>query len=418
MALTGKGRLGLSRRHIVAALVTIPIALASARSAAIGIFADRLPGQALAIDAGNAIALMKQVDSDLGVGGLNQTPKDNWRADAVTALRERPLTPSAIRILGFVAAADGRQSEARRLATLAERVSRRDGLAQLWLVRDAAKRDDARAALAHMDIALSVHVPLQPIIFPMLLNVIQDPAYAKEFRQIVVRDRSWLASFMSFANTDNPDPEPLADVVSSAGGLPPGDNFRMYETDLLWSLANAKKLDRAAKLLVQLGRATTATLADGRVSNSTLDTKLGPFAWSASTDADVSSAFEPGGILRVTTAPGKSGVILRRYFALPPGAYILSSKARSDIEDVDAKMGLDIDCMSGPAMSIRSIETTISPAGNAVNASFAVPPNCPLQLVQFTGRSADSQMDGALTLSEISLRKTKPNDPAAAAPGK
>ena len=393
--------------HVFSAIVALALTFVSARSAAIGLFASGMPSQALVLDASNPIALMRRIDNDIGDGGLNVPPKANWRPDAVASLRRQPINPSALRTLGFVAASQGNQIQARSLILLSQRLSRRDGLAQLWLVQDSAKRDDAKGALAHMDIALSVRATLGPIIYPMLLQVIEDPRYAREFANLVVSDRPWLLGFLTFANTDNPNPAALANVVGFVGRLPPGVDFRAQETNILWSLANAGQLDRAAKLVVELRRATPATLADGRFLQATIDPKLGPFAWSPSVEADVSSAFEPGGILRATMTSGKGSIILQRYFALSDGPYVLTAKARSDIEDVDANIGVTVECTSTTYALINNVTATVSSKGGRVGNAFRVPPNCPLQLVRFTARSADSRTEGALMLSDIRLEKQK-----------
>lgn len=392
-------------RYVPVAVIAVAIAFAAARSATLGIVADQLPAETLVLDAKNPIALMKRVDSEIGVGGINLAPKDYWRPDALAALRERPLNPSALRVLGFVAASEGRQEQAQRLVAISERISRRDGLTQLWLVQDSARRDDARAVLAHVDIALSVHDSLLPIISPILLQVIEDPPYAQEFSKFVVRDRPWLRGFLTFATTNNPNPEPLADVLSLAGGLPPGADYRVHERDILWSLANARKLDRAAKLLIQLRQATPETLANGRVIGATIDPKLGPFAWSPSMDANVSSAFEAGGILRATTTPGKTGLILQRYFTLSQGGYVLTTKARSDTEGVGVNVGITVECTAKSDVLVYEAAATVSSKSTGIGSTFVIPSNCPLQLLRFTARGAESQMEGALTLSEIDIKK-------------
>jgi hypothetical protein len=392
-------------RRLLIILIAGAIAAVSARSAAIGIFEERLPAQALTLDPTNPVALMKMVDSELAVGGVNLAPKPHWRADAITALRQKPINPAAMRTLGLIAANNGRADEARLLMNWAERLSRRGGLAQLWLLQDAAQRDDARAALDHIDIALSVHDDLSPLVFPVLLQVLQDRRYGLEFAKLVEHDRPWLGSFLTFANTNNPDPKALADVVSFAGGLPPGPAFRIHETNILWSLANARMLERSSKLLLDLRRATHALLADGRFNEATIDAKLGPFAWTGSTDPDVSSSLERDGTVRILIAPRKSGMVLQRYFGLSTGTYRISADARRGAENMKASVGLEVSCATSPDAPPYTVTTIIVQNSDAVEGNFSVPANCPLQLVRFTVRGGDVQTDSAITLSRIGLTK-------------
>jgi hypothetical protein len=188
--------------------------------------------------------------------------------------------------------------------------------------------------------------------------------------------------------------------------LPTGEDYHAYETDLVWSLSGKGRPDRAAELLFRLGRADRDLLAQGTVSDETLNLDLGPFAWTTSVDPDVSSSFQADHSVFARAAPGSRGMVLQRAFAFPAGSYRLFAEAHLLTEDAAATLAVEVACTLRPGRVLLSTHTDVTARDAVIDRSFVVPANCPMQLVRFTAAGGENQIDSELTLSKIALRKS------------
>jgi hypothetical protein len=386
-------------------LLAAGVAALASYMATANVFAERYPLLVLRIAPHNADALTQVMDMALGEKGLAQKARPEWAVNARTALRAAPLTPAAVRTLGLVAETAGDGAKAKTLMLLAERLSRRDLPAQLWLTIDAAKHNDAHRTLAHIDTALSTEREAAPIFYAILARILADPRISHEFASLVRQNRPWLPSFLSYADENKLDPVVLESVLIEAGGLPKGREYHSYETDVVWRLVGAGRPDKAAELLFRLGRANPALLADGTVSDKTLNLDLGPFAWTTSVDPDVSSSFDSERSVSARAAPGRVGMILQRNMALPAGAYSVSARAQLVSEDAPASIAVEISCVEGSESLLHSARAEVPPQGATIDTAFEVSPTCPQQRVRFTATGGENQIDSELSLSNVVLRR-------------
>lgn len=402
---TGWTRASLFRpKHVVAILFALIAAVIVCRHAASNILSATAPQIARSLDPSNPVAITRAIDRELAVRGLDRPPLAHWAADAKRALRSQPLNASSLRTLGLIAAYTKDIDRARKLMSFANRLSRREGITQLWLSADAAKRNDARAAMTHLNTIMTTEVGAWPTVFPMTLQLLENPRIARQFAVIIRDDTPWLPSFLTFATTDNPQPQHLAAVVRLAGGLPADPRYRVHETNLLWQLANASQPNEARQLLLDLRRATPQLLSDGRFEQETLDQNLGPFAWTSTVSSDVDSYLEGNELVYVQVQPGKRVSVLQRLFALPPGRYRASAVVGTQLEGPRPIVELVARCAS-PVSTLNRSLTTIAGARERIDITFDVPVNCSMQWALFFVTAHESATKSDVVISNIVLTR-------------
>lgn len=390
--------------QLVKIAVAILLALAAGRFTFASVLGRAAPDTVIALDGDNPVALMQRIDTRLSVEGMEMRPLKTWRSDSLRAVQSRPLNVSALRTMALVHVAEKNVPSARTLMLLSDRLTRRDVVSQMWLMRDKAEQNDVRQTLRHMDNVLSSNNNVEPILFPILAKAMTDPSVPQDLAILVKQDRPWLKAFLSFSVTETAYAKGLADTVRLAGGLPPGTDYRGYESDILWLLAKADDLPTAAQLVVAIRRATPALLADGRMTKGTTNVDMGPFAWAISDNTDISTTYDGEGRVRASVLPGKNGTFLQRTMALPPGAYQIQSQTQLDSENAAPVTGLQINCVNAEKSVILTAENNVSAQKRALGGMFSVPNDCPLQRILFIAVGADSQFQSEFILSDITVR--------------
>jgi len=148
------------------------------------------------------------------------------------------------------------------------------------------------------------------------------------------------------------------------------------------------------------------------LSDKTLDLDLGPFAWTASLDPDVSSSFQSDRSVLARAAPGRRGMILQRFMALPAGSYRISAITRLLTEDADSSVTVEVGCARSPETELLSAQAKVAARDNRIERFFNVPPNCPLQLVRFSATGGESRTDSEFTLSAVNVRQAEASSPS------
>ena len=187
---------------LVAASVSISVA---------GVFRDRNPAIALTFAPWDARASAKAAQQSL----LQRPTRRSIAAageQAGRAYRLEPLALPAVTTLGI--AADARGDAARAAATFAyaERLSRRNVEAQIWLVEYNVRRDDIGGALAHYNVLLSTSTEARPAFSGILINASSRPEIAQAVNRMLLTRPNWRDDFLTRFVFEGRDPAALATV--------------------------------------------------------------------------------------------------------------------------------------------------------------------------------------------------------------
>src|SRR5688572_1223087 len=107
------------------------------------------------------------------------------QAFATSALRRDPTAVNAVTALGILSAMRGDAAGAERAFRYAQRLSRRNRVAQLWWIEREVADNDIEGALGHYDVALRTSRGMRGTLFPILMNAVSDPAIATAVNRLL-----------------------------------------------------------------------------------------------------------------------------------------------------------------------------------------------------------------------------------------
>lgn len=295
----------------LATLAALLIATVAARDSAVLVTANRYPEIAAKLAPANATAIVRVYDATvLSSGDLRRNFK-GWIAASRQALRGDPLNAGAIRLLAYVTELlPGGQPRARRLMALSERASRRDIVAQLWLIEDAVGRGDVREALRHYDRTLSVTPGMAGTLIPILTTALAEPDIRAALVPYLRADRPWTRPLLSVAVAKSPSPAAVAALFRSYGGSRAVKAHAEYETRLLARFIESGDNAAARSFAQTMGMSKEADQL--AFTNASVTSRYRPLTWTLYDGPDGSATVAAGGGLDVSVAPERRIVAASR----------------------------------------------------------------------------------------------------------
>ncbi len=309
---------------------------------------------------------------------------DRLRASLREAALREPVNTDA---LGTLAAFDEYRGDTKRAGALfraAETVSRRNTLAELWLIEDAVRRNSVPEAIRHYNRAMLVSNDARATLIPVLVSASADPVVLKELQPLLARRPLWWRDYMTQLGTT-------------------GDSAATMATALRVTRINVRNADDAAlaqlilRRMVAIKAGRAAILAANRLEGGAGPTRglrdggfeapgnLVPFAWSLRDETSIRAYRDTlpneGTGLRVVTSSGASGSVAQQLIGLAPGRYVLQGQAGDVSADRTARPTITITCEAGPSLGQVDLPQS-GGEGRGFRYAFAVPATgCPLQWV-------------------------------------
>lgn len=352
-------------------------------------------------------ALLAQAEAQLGAG--------QPQAAAATArrlLQADPMQGRAYRVLAQVAGAEGRKDAARSLYRIAVRRAPDDLPARAWLAQDALERGEPAEALVQIDHVLTLSPGAGANVFPILLKLSADPAFAQALAGVLRRPPAWRAGMLAALQQAKEEDRAAADQVLAAlqatGGLDAAETAAGIEALLQqgrWSQAYA----RWASPFVQGGK-PLPLLFNGDFAQEPSGTG---FDWRLPATAGVITSFEPdrgGGRALHARFLGRrvAGALLEHRLWLAPGRYHLEYRVRSEALRSDAGVGWTLVCEGRPEPLGRGAPLDGSRGWRNASLVFTVPAEgCPgqwLRLGNAVNPAAGQIVGGDLWLATVALR--------------
>jgi hypothetical protein len=325
---------------------------------------------------------------------------------ASQSLRGQALNARALRVLGYVTVTKPNDSHARKLVELAEKTSRRDLGAQVWLVEQAVVENNIPAALRHYDVALSTNVSAQDLLFPILANALGADAVRREFVGYIKKDRPWLEPFAGYAIWHNPNPENLVAAINSAGGLPRAGVYRRLESQLLSKLVEKQLYDTATSYYRTLPGSSPQVLTSVAFDKVTTNQNFAPIAWEFVAGAGINAALNDANELQLSALSGERGVAARKLLFLPPGQYQFDADARVVTLGEGASSSWEFRCVRDrQAALVWRREVSAKDASGDAGASISVPSGCAAQFLDLNIVGGTGQAGAELVIGHITLKK-------------
>ena len=378
---------------VLAALAAVLLAGLAARDSAVLATASRYPEFAAKLAPANATAIVLVFDNTvLSSGDLRRNFK-GWIAASRQALRADPLNASAIRLLAYVTELlPNGQPRARRLMSLSERASRRDVLAQVWLIEDAVSRGDIGGALDHYDRALLVKPGMAGTLIPILVAAISEPAVRMALVPYLRADRAWTRPFLSVAVSKSQDPEAVADLFRRYGGSRMVPAHAEFETRLLARFVDDGNVAAARSFAATIGMPADAN--ELRFTAASTAERYRPLTWTLYDGPDGSATLSAGDVLDVSVSPEKRIVAASRMIA--PATANLILRQRVNFPDAAAAPLVTWQAYCRRAAGPERFWTRDVPStagGETVQMPLALPDGC--QAIQL-----DLMVTGGMTTSD------------------
>ena len=329
------------------------------------------PGAALRWRPENPQALLLQAESRFSDGDL-ETAEQLARRQ----LRAAPADGRGYRVMAQIAAARGKEDRALALFRIAARRAPRDLAARGWLAQHALEQGRPAEALAHIDAVLTLSAGAGHRIFPVLVELAGDPAFADVLATTLAKRPAWRSGMLAALRAPKGGDPVAADRVLAAlqrqGGLTPAEFDGWIEALMQqgrWGEAHARW---AAPQLAE-GRALSL-LFNGDFNAPPLGTG---FDWRLRSVPGILAQIEPardGGSLhlrflgrRVAQPP------LGHALLLGPGEYTLDWRERSDALRANNGVGWTLTCADARTLLARGDPLQGSYAWRDRSMTFNVP---------------------------------------------
>lgn len=403
---------GRSRLIRIASLALAGLGLAAATfvDTRVALTRDIAPDAALAFSPHDPDALALKSDLLLAKTA-NGTGVTETVRTARLAVAARPVNARALRILGILAQARGKDAEGDRDLALAARASRRDLGVQLWQIERAVAANNVPAVLQNYDVALRTNAASAPLLFPILTTALDDPEIRRGFAPYIRQNPPWLAASLNYAGAYSKNPAAILSAISLAGRLPDGRAFREIEDRLVGQLAAARQYQAAKSLYLRLHGADRGVPVDVRLTASTVDPRFPPMTWQAIYSGGVGGELTPPAEgapyrLHLVADDGTSGPAAQKLMYLSSGVYRLSWLQTAASANTDATIAMDFSCVSGRAGTVAwQNAIAIAPKSERHAETVVIPAGCPVQIFSMRMNGGKGGESTDVFLDQLALEK-------------
>jgi hypothetical protein len=383
-------------------------AVFSVRLSSALVFASTQPVLAMTLGGNYADAAGRLATAEFALGQGKARLSAARREQLVDGLRFDPLSRRAVSALGLDAEVAGEKDRAERLMKAGDAISRRDGATQLWLLKEAAAKEDWPTTFRHLDAAISTSESAWQQLFPLLTQGLAFPYVREALRQPVQQGRFWISPFLTHAIENSPNPEHIRLLLEDAAPFASDDDLNPLKAKLVARFASLGRVEEASEFAQEGLGADGDVLGNIAITPQTLDPLFAPLTWqiiqqpniAADPDAESGSIF-------FSASPGPRSVPLTRHLVLEPGRYRFSFVAGAPPISEVAGGEWAISCISGnqPVLIATVPVDTRSRNGNA--ATFDLPAGCPGAVFSLVVIGDIEGTEAAFSISDISLARAR-----------
>lgn len=384
----------------VLALLALVGAGLAARDAIANVYARRAPELALRANPVQPRALTTLIDARMAMpdARIALTLAD---LDAIhEALRRNPLQPGLVRLLGIGAELDRKPEQAAALITLANRISRRDVLTELWMVENAVRRNEIDEALKHYDIALTTSESIRPVLFPVLTNALSEPSIRSAIAPYLAVARPWRQGFLAYATANGKPAEVAVTLVTARATRAAA--LRAVQTDLLSRFVAAGDVGGALGHARRLPGGTPARFAAMGFTQETLDPAFQPLSWTLYNDADVEAVVDEDHRLQIRVAPERQAVAAMRVMRLQAGTYDIDQQF-SFAGALPLNAQWEWHCVGATSRKIGELPIPIRGGSFTHRSRITVPASCDGVRILLIAGGAESQEDSVMTIEHLEV---------------
>lgn len=399
--LTTLRSIGFARILILTAIGLVGAWLAASLAIS-GVARIKAPQAALQAIPNESTALAAAADQLFFANPKNPPPDVELLARR--ALKNQAINAKALRILGYYADVKGDTATAEKYVRMAAKLSRREPGAQLWLIEASARKGDVAQTLVHYDIALRTKPDTQTILFPRLLNAIEDREIRVALKPYIRAKNGWAPAFLFFANTNSKNLTALVDLIVETGGLVDAESAKSQELGLLGRLVAERFFADARRLYLQMPGANPVRLTRAAFDASDRDARFGPMGWQLIDDPDAGGGFsdkvgDRQTMLSIFANSSTTRPVATKLLYLKPGKYLFSARLANLDRGEGGFLRWQLRCPAiegAPVWTIDSINASL-------RAELTVPANCPVQFLDLVASGGNGQTGLEATIASVSV---------------
>ena len=242
----------------------------------------------------------------------NFTLDDHDVANARSALVRRPLSATLLSFLAIRSDKDSNTAKADQIMLLADRVTRRDTIAQLWLIERAVTNGDVMSAIRHYNAAMSVKPQLATTLIPIIASAISSPEVRSAIRPYIAQRAIWGPALVEKVSEDASAQDIGAFAILIAQNLS-SPEYTRARSAIIVALAVNGKADLALSLASRMiPDSTPSAFRKLAMSASTVDPRMGSLSWTMPQSDLVSSSLDDLGVLSAEVRPNGNGTLATR----------------------------------------------------------------------------------------------------------
>lgn len=301
------------------------------------------------------------------------------------ALVQDATAVAAVTALGLQAEWERNKAQARRLFAYGQQLTRRDLLAQLWAIEDSVARNDVAGTVRHYDIALRTSKLASEILFPVLVNALDDAQIRADLVRTLISGPPWAGLFIEYAAANGNDPSATALLFRELDRR--GRAVSSVARELLIArLASKGLFEEAWTYYVSFHSYSRREVS--RDPNFTAELAYPTlFDWQL-VAADGLSASIQSGLLDVGAPPSVGGVLVRQTQMLPAGEYVLNGHSIGIEQSETGRPYWALTCHDGREIGRIAVPNSAMGKGN-FSGSITVPADCPVQVLALIARPSD-----------------------------
>lgn len=331
-------------------------------------------------------------------------------ADAIKAtLRGHPLNARALSVLGLhEISRSGSDSVGAPYMELADRLSRRDPISQLWLIEAASNAGNVGEAIRHYNAALSVKPELSAQLFPVLMDALRYPEVQSALRKRFLESAPWTPAF--FKNVASS--AGLNDVLMLAWPMAAqlrGTEFEEANAEVVYRLAAMGSSDKAMQYAERIFPGFShPKFAKFSVSPFTLDRRLGKLAWQLTDNESISAISDASGNVDVNAQPGaRDPAMARDVIVAPNQTYELQQTIQNVSVIKMSSIRWRAKCISIRDTPIIWEQSVPVDKYYRYKNTIKIPSNCRLLRIELTLFGPEGQLPAEIKISNLDLETLK-----------
>lgn len=327
-----------------------------------------------------------------------------------TILAGQPLSPRALRMVGWGFAAQNDMARARAAMLASNQISRRDPLTQDWLFRDYGRRGNVAATLNSLDILLRTEPTLRNELLLRIAGVLQLPDARAAIRPMINDDNPWIEELVAIAAARLPRVAPLAQLALEQRRMPDSAPLRQSYARMVERLVTEREFALLTRVYPTLPGVNRATMASLSLTPDQFDGGYAPLTWNLAADSDWGSAQIPApgeasrSALEFFAQPGTRGVTASKLLVLSGGApQQMRWRVLDRAEAPGAEAYWQLTCLdrADAPMTVRSVNLFTVPA--ARNATLALPTGCRIVRADMIVAGGSGRDPATLVVGDIVL---------------